>query len=57
MEALYSIPFKLLVCPNLKLKKPSFFRKPSPMFVFSCVMLSYFLVTAGMKCSIKYFIL
>ena len=47
METLYRIPFGVLECPNLILKKPGWLHMPSPMFVFSCVLLSYFLVTGG----------
>ncbi|KAK3794698.1 hypothetical protein RRG08_056714 [Elysia crispata] len=47
MEVLYGIPFTVLECPNLKLKKPSWLKKPSPMFVFAAVLTSYFLVTGG----------
>ena len=47
METLYSIPYALLEVPNLKLKKPGFVRTPSAMFVFACILLSYFLVTGG----------
>ncbi|RUS73641.1 hypothetical protein EGW08_018596 [Elysia chlorotica] len=47
MEALYGIPFAVLECPNLKLKKPSWLKQPSPMFVFAAVLTSYFLVTGG----------
>ncbi|KAK7504397.1 hypothetical protein BaRGS_00004263 [Batillaria attramentaria] len=47
MEALYSIPFTVLECPNLKLKKPSWLKQPSAMVVFTFVLLSYFLVTGG----------
>ncbi|ELU12822.1 hypothetical protein CAPTEDRAFT_148642 [Capitella teleta] len=47
MEALYAAPFAVLECPNLKLKKPSWVKPPSAMFIFSLVLLSYFLVTGG----------
>jgi len=47
MEALYGIPFTVLQCPNLKIKKPTWVRMPSAMVVFALVMLSYFLVTGG----------
>nr|XP_018672046.1 oligosaccharyltransferase complex subunit ostc [Ciona intestinalis] len=47
MESVVGLPFKFLVCPNLKLKKPSWVRQPSAMVVFAIVMMSYFLVTAG----------
>ncbi|CAH1787826.1 unnamed protein product [Owenia fusiformis] len=47
MEAVYSIPFNFLQCPNLKLKKPSWVKQPSAMFMFGCILLSYFLVTGG----------
>jgi hypothetical protein len=48
MESLYRIPFSFLQCPHIKLKKPSWVKQPSPMFVFSLVLLSYFLVTGGL---------
>merc|ERR1712198_165332 len=47
MEALYGVPFTVLECPNLKIKKPTWLRTPSAMFVFAMVLLSYFLVTGG----------
>merc|ERR1712170_45469 len=47
MEALYSIPYTVLECPNLKLKKPSWVKTPSAMFVFAAVLLSYFMGTGG----------
>lgn len=47
METFYRIPYTLLEVPNLKLKKPGFVRTPSAMFVFACILLSYFLVTGG----------
>jgi hypothetical protein len=47
MEYLYSVPYSLLEAPNLKLKKPSFIKMPSPMLVFAFVLFSYFLVTGG----------
>ena len=45
MEAVYTSLYSVLECPNIKLKKPSWIRMPSPMFVFSMILLSYFLVT------------
>ncbi|XP_067662345.1 oligosaccharyltransferase complex subunit ostc-like [Haliotis asinina] len=47
MEAVYSLPYTVLQCPNIKLKKPSWFKQPSAMMVFALVLLSYFLVTGG----------
>merc|ERR1712042_312425 len=47
MEAIYGIPFAVLEVPNLKIKKPSWLKTPSAMFVFAAVLLSYFLVTGG----------
>lgn len=47
MNFLYRLPFYVLEVPNLKLKKPSWFVKPSAMVVFSMVLLSYFLMTGG----------
>jgi len=47
MEALYSIPFAVLEVPNLKIKKPTWLKQPSAMFMFAAVLVSYFLVTGG----------
>ncbi|XP_074655051.1 oligosaccharyltransferase complex subunit ostc-B-like [Tubulanus polymorphus] len=47
MESLYSIPFRVLECPNLKIKRPSWVKVPSAMFVFALILGSYFLVTGG----------
>jgi len=47
MESLYALPFEVLQLPNLKLKKPTWLKAPSAMFVFAAVLLSYFLVTGG----------
>ncbi|XP_059485172.1 oligosaccharyltransferase complex subunit ostc-B [Neocloeon triangulifer] len=47
MEAIFSIPFKVLEVPNLRIKKPSWIHMPSAMTVFALVVLSYFLVTGG----------
>ncbi|GIY42355.1 oligosaccharyltransferase complex subunit ostc-A [Caerostris darwini] len=47
METFYSLPFTILEIPCLKLKRPSWFHKPSAMFVYSLVLVSYFLVCGG----------
>ncbi|XP_004530291.1 putative oligosaccharyltransferase complex subunit CG9662 [Ceratitis capitata] len=47
IESLYNLPFHILVPPNIKIRRPAWFRKPSPMVMFSIVLLSYFLVTGG----------
>jgi len=47
MESLYSIPYTVLQCPNLKLKRPSWLHMPSGMVVYAAILLSYFLVTGG----------
>ncbi|XP_002731813.1 oligosaccharyltransferase complex subunit ostc-B [Saccoglossus kowalevskii] len=47
MEAVYKIPFTVLQCPNLRLKKPSWIKLPSAMAIYACILLSYFLVTGG----------
>merc|ERR1712149_63639 len=47
MESLYAIPFAVLEVPNLKIKKPTWVKKPSEMVVFAGIMISYFLVTGG----------
>jgi len=47
MESIYAVPYHILECPNLKLKRPSWARMPSAMVVFAVVLASYFLVTGG----------
>lgn len=47
METLYSLPFAVLECPNVKLKKPSWLHMPSAMTVYAIVIVSYFLITGG----------
>lgn len=47
LETLYALPFHVLVPPNIKVRRPSWFHKPSPMTMFSIILLSYFLVTGG----------
>merc|ERR1712137_1147314 len=47
MESVYALPFSVLECPNLKLRKPSWIKQPSAMVVFAAVLASYFLVTGG----------
>lgn len=47
METLYSVPFTVLECPNIKLKKPSWLHMPSAMTVYAAVIVSYFLITGG----------
>lgn len=47
MESIYAIPYYVLECPNLKLKRPTWAHMPSAMVVFSAVLASYFLVTGG----------
>lgn len=47
METLYSLPFSVLECPNIKLKKPSWLHMPSAMTVYAVVIVSYFLITGG----------
>uniref|UniRef100_A0A8C5I6N1 Oligosaccharyltransferase complex subunit n=1 Tax=Gouania willdenowi TaxID=441366 RepID=A0A8C5I6N1_GOUWI len=47
METLYSLPFSVLECPNIKLKRPSWLHMPSAMTVYAVVIVSYFLITGG----------
>lgn len=47
IDLIYEIPFLVVQPPNLKLKKPTWVEMPSAMFVFSLVMLSYFMVCGG----------
>lgn len=46
IETLYNLPFHILVPPNIRVRRFSI-PMPSPMAVFSVVLLSYFLVTGG----------
>ncbi|XP_065172142.1 oligosaccharyltransferase complex subunit ostc-like [Atheta coriaria] len=47
MEKLCSLPYLVLECPNIKIKKPSWVHQPSPKTMFAIVLVSYFLVTGG----------
>ena len=47
METIYGLPFAVLECPNIKLKKPSWLHMPSAMTVYAIVIVSYFLITGG----------
>ncbi|KAL5012455.1 hypothetical protein ScPMuIL_011006 [Solemya velum] len=47
MESFYKVPFLVLECPNLKLKRPTWLHMPSAMFIYALVIGSYFLVTGG----------
>uniref|UniRef100_W5MZI5 Oligosaccharyltransferase complex subunit n=1 Tax=Lepisosteus oculatus TaxID=7918 RepID=W5MZI5_LEPOC len=49
METLYGLPFTVLECPNIKLKKPSWLHMPSAMTVYALVIVSYFLITGGKR--------
>ncbi|XP_033085174.1 oligosaccharyltransferase complex subunit OSTC-like, partial [Trachypithecus francoisi] len=47
MGTLYCVPFLVLKCPNLKLKKPPWLHTPLAMTVYALVVVSYFLITRG----------
>lgn len=47
MEQFFTFPFSVLEIPQMKIKKPSWVKQPSSMFMFSVVLVSYFLVTGG----------
>jgi hypothetical protein len=47
LDFIYEVPFLLFEVPNLKLKRPGWLKQPSAFFMFSMVLLSYFLVTGG----------
>ncbi|XP_068956597.1 oligosaccharyltransferase complex subunit OSTC-like [Petaurus breviceps papuanus] len=47
METLYQVPFVVLECPNLKLRKPPWAHMPSAMMVYALVVVSYFLIMGG----------
>ena len=49
MESVYGLYFHVLELPHIKIKKPGWLKAPSAMVVFALVLLSYFLVTGGMK--------
>uniref|UniRef100_A0A4W2H3W4 Oligosaccharyltransferase complex subunit n=1 Tax=Bos indicus x Bos taurus TaxID=30522 RepID=A0A4W2H3W4_BOBOX len=52
MESLDRVPFLVLECPNLKLKKPPWVHMPSATMVCALVVVSYFLPTGGMRCDV-----
>ncbi|KGL85106.1 Oligosaccharyltransferase complex subunit OSTC, partial [Tinamus guttatus] len=41
------LPFAVLECPNIKLKRPGWVHMPSAMTVYALVVVSYFLITGG----------
>uniref|UniRef100_A0A5F8GZU3 Oligosaccharyltransferase complex subunit n=1 Tax=Monodelphis domestica TaxID=13616 RepID=A0A5F8GZU3_MONDO len=45
METLYQVPFVVLKCPNLKLKKPPWAPMLLALMVHALVVASYFLIT------------
>uniref|UniRef100_A0A2K6M1I5 Oligosaccharyltransferase complex subunit n=1 Tax=Rhinopithecus bieti TaxID=61621 RepID=A0A2K6M1I5_RHIBE len=47
METLYRVPFLVLKCPNLKLKKPPWLHIPLAITMYALVKVSYFLITGG----------
>ncbi|CAG9854939.1 unnamed protein product [Phyllotreta striolata] len=47
MEQFFTLPYFILEVPQIKIKKPSWIKKPSAMMMFSIVLVSYFLVTGG----------
>ncbi|XP_050627379.1 oligosaccharyltransferase complex subunit OSTC-like [Macaca thibetana thibetana] len=47
MGTLYRVPFLVLECPNLKLKKLLWLHTPLAMTVYALVVVSYFLITRG----------
>lgn len=47
METLYGVPFSVLDCPGLKLKKSPWVHMPSAMMVYTLVVVSYLLITGG----------
>lgn len=47
METLFRLPFAVLECPNIKLKRPGWVHMPSAMTVYALVVVSYFLITGG----------
>jgi len=47
LDLLFTYPFSVLQCPNVKIKKPSWVQQPSAMMMFFVALVSYFLVTGG----------
>jgi hypothetical protein len=54
LDFVYEVPYLLFEVPNLKLKRPGWVKQPSAFFMFSLVLLSYFLVTGGKFDSSKF---
>lgn len=47
MECAFRSLFNVLECPDVRLKRPAWFKQPSAMTVFFILLGSYFLVTGG----------
>ena len=47
IDSLYRVPFLVLECPNLKLKKPPWVHMLSAVLVYALVVVSFFLFTGG----------
>lgn len=47
METLYRVPFLVLECSNLMLKKPPWVHTPSAVMGYAVMVVSYFLITGG----------
>lgn len=47
MECAFRAFFSVFECPEVRLKRPTWFRQPSAMTVFFILLGSYFLVTGG----------
>uniref|UniRef100_A0A2K5CG65 Oligosaccharyltransferase complex subunit n=1 Tax=Aotus nancymaae TaxID=37293 RepID=A0A2K5CG65_AOTNA len=52
METLYCVPFLVLECPNLKLKKLPWLHMALALTVYALVVVSSFLITRGIICDI-----
>ena len=47
MELIYQNFYNVLECPNIRIKKPTWFKQPSSISVMVFLMITYFLVTGG----------
>lgn len=47
METLYQVPFLVLECSNLMLKKPPWVHTPSAVMGYAVMVVSYFLIAGG----------
>ena len=57
MELIYQNFYNVLECPNIRIKKPTWFKQPSSIAVMVFLMITYFLVTGGILKNVNDFLI